>query len=72
FRQILVENHGVPTPTGVSRSRWFQMNLNIQEYYDSYKEHGYALFNRDFHGKAVDLAFVKLTEDFWNNSTKTF
>ena len=65
----MVENHGVPTPHGVTMDpdhrKWFQRSMNISEYYAEYEKHGYALFNRDFHGKAVDLAFIKLDDDFW-------
>jgi len=61
FRQIIVENHGVPTPSGnQSNKLWFQKPLNVSEYYGEFKRHGYALFNRDFHGRAVDLSFIKL------------
>jgi len=69
-RQILVENHGVPLPDRPRESRsklWIQKSLNVSAYYDEYKKHGYALFNRDFHnsGPAVDLAYIKLAGNFW-------
>jgi len=66
FRQILVENHGVPTPSGnQANKQWFQKPLDVSEYYGEFKKHGYALFNRDFHGRAVDLSFIKLDKEFW-------
>jgi len=68
FGQILVETHDVPTPVGKQKSRWFQKPLDLSVYYGDYTKNGYALYNRDVHGKGLELAYVKLHEDFWKKA----
>mmetsp|Transcript_1154 Transcript_1154/g.2523 ORF Transcript_1154/g.2523 Transcript_1154/m.2523 type:complete len:315 (-) Transcript_1154:260-1204(-) len=65
FRQILVEIHGVPQPKG-GNGRWYKAPMNITDYFQDFRDNGYALFNRDSNGKlAVELSFLKLNEDFY-------
>lgn len=64
FRQILLETHGVPQPNG-SKGRWYQAPMNITDYFQDFRDNGYALFNKDPNGLAVELAFLKLDEDFY-------
>ena len=65
FRQILVEIHGVPQPKG-GNGRWYKAPMNITDYFQDFRDNGYALFNKDSNGKlAVELSFLKLDEDFY-------
>lgn len=69
IRQILVEMHGVPTPEGMATDaitkKFFQKDLDVSEFYNTFTKHGYALYNRDEHGAGPELSFVKLESEFW-------
>lgn len=39
--------------------------MNITDYFQDFRDNGYALFNKDPNGLAVELAFLKLDEDFY-------
>ena len=69
IRQILIETHGVPSPDGTPKARWYQKPLHIHnEYYRFYQEEGYALFHKEINGLALELCFIKLHPDFWKSS----
>jgi len=66
IRQILIETHGVPLPDGTPEARWYQKPMNLIEYFQDYKNNGFALFNKDPNGEnSLELCFVKLQPDFW-------
>ena len=65
-RQILVETHGLPSPQGTPRARWYQKPLNLTEYFGMYRDNGYVLFSKERNGKwAAELGFMKMADDFW-------
>ena len=65
FRQILVETHGVPQPTG-GKGRWYQDPMDVTDYFQDFRDNGYVLFNRDPNGQfGMELAFLKLDQDFY-------
>mmetsp|Transcript_19245 Transcript_19245/g.22240 ORF Transcript_19245/g.22240 Transcript_19245/m.22240 type:complete len:378 (+) Transcript_19245:42-1175(+) len=67
-RQILIEMHGVPSPRGTPKARWYQKPMNLTHYYGHFQTHGYALYSKDLVGNlAVELSFIKLHEDFWKD-----
>lgn len=67
IRQILVEVHGVPTPQGTPKARWYQRPMDVTtEYWNYFSDNGYALFSRDPNGDlGLELSFIKLHENFW-------
>lgn len=66
IRQILVELHGVPSPKGTPKARWYKKPMNLTEYYGLYKSNGYVLFNKERNGGlSLELCFMKMNEDFW-------
>ena len=68
IRQILVELHGVPSPKGTPKARWYQKPMDLTEYYGLYKSNGYSLFNKEINGGlSLELCFMKMTEDFWKD-----
>lgn len=68
-RQILIETHGVPSPRGTPKARWYQKPMNLTEYFGKFQNHGYALYSKDIVGEkgAAELSFVKLHDDFWKD-----
>ena len=70
-RQILIEVHGVPSPEGRKRDQWYEDPLNPVEWYDTFRENGYALFNKEPNMQCcLELAFLKLSDDFWQPVSK--
>ena len=74
FRQILVENHGVPVPPSThdrpqldpAQRKFINKALDVTAYYNAFTQHGYALYHAEiFGGIAVDVSFIKLRNDFW-------
>lgn len=66
IRQILIEAHGVPSPNGTPKNKWYQKPKDVaQDYWGEFSRHGYALYHKHNNGLAMELAFVKLHEDFW-------
>jgi hypothetical protein len=63
----MIETHGVPNPQGSPKARWYQKPLDVSAYWKDFSENGYALFNRDPNGLAVDYSFIKLGDDFWKD-----
>lgn len=67
IRQILIETHGVPTPQGTPKARWYKKPLDVSQYYKQYSDNGYALFSKDPNGElSLELCFIKLDKGFWN------
>mmetsp|Transcript_11047 Transcript_11047/g.13925 ORF Transcript_11047/g.13925 Transcript_11047/m.13925 type:complete len:188 (-) Transcript_11047:406-969(-) len=62
-RQILMETHGVPQPNG-GTGRWYQQPMNVTDYFQDFKDNGYVLYNRDPNGLGMEMAFMKLDQDF--------
>ena len=71
MRQILIETHGVPTPRGTPKARWYQRPMNVvEDYWKDFADNGYALYSRDPNGElGMELAFMKLTDDFWKDDS---
>lgn len=74
FRQILVENHGVPVKPSThdrpqldpAQRKFINKPLDVTAYYNAFTQHGYALYHAEiFGGIAVDVSFIKLRKDFW-------
>lgn len=63
IRQILVEVHGVPTPT--KGNRWTPDPLDVSVYYGDYLKNGYALYHKHIHGNGIELGYLKLDPEFW-------
>jgi len=67
-RQILIETHGVPSPRGTPKARWYQKPMNLTEYFGNFQNHGYALYSKDIVNEiSAELSFIKLHDDFWKD-----
>jgi hypothetical protein len=56
IRQILVENHGVPSP--VKGNNWHHESMEIAEYYDAFTANNFAMY-------CIECSYIKLHPDFW-------
>jgi hypothetical protein len=72
IRQILIENHGVPSPNGPNL--WFHKALNVANYYDAFTENNFAMFSKEVNvyggGNCLEFSYVKLHPDFWGSEFK--
>ena len=64
--QILIETHGVPSPQGTPGNEWYEEKLDASKWYDTFRDHGYVLFNKEPNDSCcLELAFLKLSDEFW-------
>jgi hypothetical protein len=74
IRQILIENHGVPSPfTG---NKWHHESMLVSDFYDAFRDNHFAMFSKEVNvyggGNCIEFSYIKLHPDFWGpkNSTK--
>jgi hypothetical protein len=67
IRQILIENHGVPSP--ISGNQWHHEAMQVADYYDAFTANNFAMFSKEVNvdggGNCVEFSYIKLHPDFW-------
>jgi hypothetical protein len=60
IRQILVENHGVPSH--VRGNEWNHKAMQVADYYDSFTANNFAMSNKEVHvhggGNCLEFAYL--------------
>lgn len=65
--QILLEVHGVPSPT--AGNKWYNKPMVVSEYFNQIFDRNFALFSKEWNNNnCVELSFIKLHSDFWGDS----
>jgi hypothetical protein len=74
IRQILIENHGVPSP--FSGNEWYHKPMQVADYYDSFTANNFAMFSKEVNiyggGNCLEFSYIKLHPDFWSPNGKPY
>jgi hypothetical protein len=74
IRQILIENHGVPSP--ISGNEWHYKPMQVADYYDAFTANNFAMYNKEVNvdggGNCVEFSYIKLHPDFWGPKGKPY